>query len=163
MRIREDVLTSASPERVWELAQDPTLHDLWNPHIVKTEIVGDETPRLGLRYRVEYELSGRRNEYEGEITEFSPPHHFAARLEERFQGDGSHHERFVEERYEITRRGARTHVLHDIHIHHSGVHPLLQLLIAFVMRFGKPVGQPVMERFRELAESDEPKTSRRSA
>lgn len=152
MLIREDVVTSATPERAWELIRDPAVHGLWNQHIVGTEIFGSGTPEIGLRYRVTYELSGRRNELDAQITEFMPGERWVARLEERLKGDGRNFERNMVESYVLTRSGGKTHVRHEVHIHHDGVHPLLKALIWFVMKFGRPVGQPMMDKFRELAE-----------
>jgi len=154
--IREDVVTRASSERAWELLSNPSLHDLWNPRIVATEMSGSGPLGLGSRYRVTYTLSGRRSEFDAEIVEWSPPWRFSARLEERVKGDGRDWKRFVEERYTLTRRGDRTHVRHQVRIHASGVNILLRLLIWLVLRTGRPQGQPFMERFRELAESPDP-------
>jgi uncharacterized protein YndB with AHSA1/START domain len=158
MLIREDVITRATPERAWELISDPSLHDLWNSHIVSTEVPSTERPAQGLRYRVTYELSGRRNEFDAEITEFSPPHRFVARLEERVKGDGKNWERFAVESYVLTPRGSTTHVRHEVRIEHAGEGVLIRLLVWLISRFGKPTGKPFMERFRELAEDDAPPT-----
>ena len=155
MVIREDVVTRAAPERCWELIADPSLHDLWNSHIVATERTEDGPVRVGSRYRVTYELSGRRSEMDAEVTACSPSDGFEARLEERNQGDGRDWRRFFVERYELTRRGERTRVLHEVRIHHSGVNPLLRFVMWLVMKTGKPTGQPFLERFRELAEDPE--------
>lgn len=158
MRIREDVLTRATPAQAWELVRDPELHELWNPRIVETEAISPPPPGLGSRYRVSYELGGRRSMFDAEIVEFEAPLRFCARLTERFQGDGRNSNRVFEERYTLTARGERTHVRHDVLIQQSGVHPLLRFLVWFIMKTGKPVGRPFMDRFRELAESPSPRS-----
>lgn len=151
--IREDVATRVPPERAWEMLSDPSLHAQWNPRIVSTKIVSPGPPAQGFRYRVTYELSGRRNEMEAQIIEFSPPLRFVARLEERVKGDGRNWQRFVVETYLLTRSGDRTLIRHEIRVHHAGLNPFLRLLIWFISRTGRPTGQPFMERFRELVES----------
>jgi uncharacterized protein YndB with AHSA1/START domain len=163
MLIREDVVTTATPERAWELIHDPSLHDLWNPRIVRTEILGGGAAGVGFRYRVTYEMSGRQSELDAEITEFSPPCRYVARLEERVKGDGRHAERWMEERYLVTRHGRGTRVRHEVRIHRSGVNLFLRILIRLLMRTGRPTGQPFMERFCELAEERAPGTAARSA
>jgi uncharacterized protein YndB with AHSA1/START domain len=152
--IREDIVTRASPERIWELLSDPSLHGLWNPHVVSTEAWGSGTRGTGFRYRVTYELSGKQSEFDAEITEFSPPLRFAARLEERVKADGKNWQRFVEETYRVTRRGQGAHVRHEVRIHHSGINVLWRILIWLILRTGKPQGQTIMERFRQLAEGE---------
>lgn len=154
MRIREETDARVTPEKAWELIADPSLHALWNSHIVGTVISSGNAPQRGFRYRVTYELKGNRTEFDAEITEFDPPHRLGVRLEERFKGDGKNWDRFMEESYTLTPRGDQTHVLHDVRINHSGVPLLLRFLIWFIMTTGKPVGPTFMERFRELAESE---------
>ena len=154
MLIREDVVTRATPERAWELISDPSLHGLWNTHVVSTQALSSSGPGPGFRYRVTFELSGRQSEFDAEITEFSPPLRFAARLEERVKGDGRNWQRFIEETYYLTRRREGTHVRHQVRIHHSGINVFLRILIWLILRTGKPQGQTIMERFRLLAEGE---------
>jgi uncharacterized protein YndB with AHSA1/START domain len=158
MRIHEEVVTRAAPARVWEMISDPSIHGLWNPRIVDTDAPSHGPIRVGQRYRITYELSGRTSEFEAEVVEMVPEQRFVARLEERFKGDGSNWQRFMEERYTLAPRGDRTRVVHEVHIHHPGIHPLLRLLVWFIMTFGKPQGQTFMERFAELAEDRKPGT-----
>lgn len=154
MRIREEATTSATPERAWELLSDPALHGLWNPRIVATGVLGSGRPGVGHRYRVTYELSGRRNEFEAEIVEFEPPFRFTARLEEREKGDGTHFERHAIERYIVTPRASGTHVRHEVKIHQSGVPLGIRFLVWVMFRLGKPTGPTFMEHFAEIAEGD---------
>jgi uncharacterized protein YndB with AHSA1/START domain len=155
--IREDVVTRATPERAWELVSDPALHELWNPRIVRTEASGSGPPGKGYRYRVTFEMSGRRTEMDAEITEFSPPLRFAARLEERFKADGKDWQRFYDESYVITPHRDATHVRHDVRVHHSGVNLFWRFVIWLISRTGRPQEQPFMERFGELAAGDAPR------
>lgn len=152
MLIHDDVVTQATPERVWELLSDPSLHELWNPKIVSTEASSLDSPGVGFRYRVTLEMSGRRTEFDAEIIEFVRPSRLVARLEERRQGDGKHFGRFVIESFVVTRRGSRTHVSHEVRIHHSGMNVFVRMLIWLIMRIGQPTGPTYMQRFAELAE-----------
>ena len=154
MHIREQVVTTAGPGRAWELIADVSIHGLWNPHVVDTQAWTAASPGVGSRYRVTYELSGRRNDYDAEIVEWVPEQRFGARLEERVKGDGANLARYVVETYTIERRGSGTRVVHDVRIHHDGLPWYLRALIALVMATGHPVGKTVMQQFAELAESE---------
>jgi uncharacterized protein YndB with AHSA1/START domain len=154
MLIREAVTTSASPERLWQLLSDPMLHGQWNPHIVSTEALGSATPCAGNRYRITYELNGRRSEFDAEITEFMPPSRWAARMEERTKGDGSNFDRYMVESYVVSPRGTRHHICHDVRIHNPGINIFLRALIWVIQRIGKPTGPTIMQRFAQIAEGD---------
>jgi hypothetical protein len=45
-------------------------------------------------------------------------------------------------------------VRHDVRVRHSGVNLFWRFVIWLISRTGRPTGQPFMDRFRELAESD---------
>ena len=156
MKIEEEVVTRATPRKAWDLISDPSLHTLWNPHIVATDTAGSDTPGPGQRYRVTYELSGKRTELEAQVIEFSPETRWVARLEERIHGTGEHFDRYMVEQYTLAPHRGGTRVRHEVVIHHSGVNVFLRALIWFVMKTGKPQGQPFLDRFRELAEDEGP-------
>lgn len=158
MRIREQTLSRATPDRLWELIADPSLHPLWNPRIVET-FVPDGDPAVGFRYRVTYELNGRRSEYDAEITEVTPHARFATRLRERNQGDGRHWQRFVEETLTLSAAGHRTRVRHDVRIHHSGIPLPWRALIWLIQRLGRPTGPTFVERLSDLAEDEPPRAT----
>jgi len=151
--IREEVLTRATPERAWELLSDPAMHSLWNPCIVATEAPGTGPPGLGFRYRVTYEMAGRRDQFDAEVTEFSPPVRFCARLKARVQGRGESYRGSIES-YTIAPRRGGARVRHEIRADLSGVNGFLRLLIGFLSRFGRPQGDPFLERFRQVAEEE---------
>jgi uncharacterized protein YndB with AHSA1/START domain len=159
MLFREDVVTRAAPERAWALISDPSLHGQWNPRIVATETADSGPPGLGFRYRVTYELSGRRCEYDAEVVEFSPPTRFVVRLEERFKGDGSNLKRFVIETYETTLRTTGTYVRHEVRVRFAGVNVLMRLMIWLIQRTGRPAGETFMQRFAEIAEEAQARAS----
>ncbi len=154
MRIREQVLTPAAPEQAWALIRDLARHHEWNPKITATEVSGSGEPGVGTRYRITYTMSGRANEYEAEVTEWSPPHAFAARLEERVKGDGRNAARYMLERYDVTPVGARTRVVHDVRVVHSGIPLPLRILIWVIMHLGRPTEPTVMQTFAALAEKE---------
>ena len=163
--IREEVQTRVTPERAWELLSDPALHSLWNPRIVATEVSGAGPPGLGFQYRVTYELAGRRDQFDAEVTEFSPPVRFSARLKARAQVRGQSWNRGSIESYTIEPRRDGVRVRHEIRVDLSGANGFLQLLTGLLSRLGPPQGDPFLERFREVAEDEgeERKTSLRRA
>ena len=156
MHLHEDVVTRATPERVWELIADPANHGRWNPHVVGTEQISGGAPAFGSRYRVTYELSGRRAEFDAVVVEFSPLTRWAARLEERSKGDGRNFGRYMTETYTVTPRGGLLHVAHDVEIALAGVPLWLRALVWMIQKLGRPTTPTIMQRFGELAEGASP-------
>lgn len=152
MRFREQVVTTASPERAWELIADVSIHGLWNSHIVDTQVGVSGGAVVGMRYRITYELNGRRNEYDAEVVELEPSRRFVARLEERYKGDGANLSRYMIERYTLEPRGSGARVVHDVRVFNDGVPWYLRALVWLVMTTGRPVGRTIMQEFAALAE-----------
>jgi len=159
--IREEVVTTATPERAWELLSDPALHSLWNPRIVATEVSGAGPPGLGFRYRVTYEMGGRRDTFDAEVTEFSPQTRYCVRLKARNHGDGSY--RGSMESYTLAPQAGGVRVQHEIRLDLSGMNGLVQLVLGFLSRIRRPQGDPYLERFRQVAEEERSTTLRRAA
>lgn len=151
MRVREDVWANASPDRCWELVADPARHGLWNPRITRTVREGTGELRRGSRYRVRYDAGADAREFDAEVLVLEPGRRFVARLEEAVKSSPEARERWCEERYELTPRRGGTHVLHEVHVHHSGVPWPVRALVWLVMRLGRPAGATYMQRFGELA------------
>ena len=57
------------------------------------------------------------------------------------------------ETYDVTPRGSRTRVVHDVRVNEPGVNVLLRILVWLIMHTGRPAGKTVMQRFAEIAES----------
>jgi hypothetical protein len=156
MHIREQGMTTATPERCWELLSDVTRHGQWNAHVVDTQAWDGRVTGVGSRFRVTYELSGKRNEYDAEIVEWVPGSRFAARLEARVKGDGAHADQFVIESYRLEPARGGTRVVHDVRIEHDGLPWYWKLLVAFILTFGHPVGPSLLAGFASLAEAGDP-------
>lgn len=153
MLIREEILTRVAPERAWELVSNPALHSLWNPRIVATEVSSAGPPGLGFRYRVTYEMTGRRDQFDAEVTEFSPLVRYCARLKARGQGRGESRRGSIES-YTIAPEPGGVRVRHEIRADLSGVNGFRRILIGFLSRFGRPQGDPYLEQFRQVAEEE---------
>ncbi len=59
---------------------------------------------------------------------------------------------FVEERYTLTDKCNATLLEQQIEVYNSGMNILWRLVVAFIMRFGKPVGKRYLETLREMVE-----------
>lgn len=154
MLILEEITVQTGPEHAWELLSDPSCHGLWIPHIVATKASSHGPAGRGFRYRVTYEMAGRRSEFDAEVTEFEPPLMYGARLSSRVQGLGQRWDREVFERYRIEARESGCHVRHEVQIDLRGVNPLIRGLIWVLSRFGRPRGLPFLQKFRRVAESE---------
>jgi hypothetical protein len=153
MRFREEVFVDATPDRVWELIADPLAHGQWNPRVVATEVVSSGVPALGSRYRVTYQMSGKRFEYDADVVEFSPLTRWAARFEARNQGDGRDFRRFMTESYSVIPHGPRVQVVHDVDVDFSGVNFCVRALIWLIQRTGHPVERTILQGLAEIAEA----------
>ena len=153
MLIREEATTRATPEQVWAMLCDPARHGSWNPRITGTEVYGSGEPGYGMRYRITYDMSGRSSQFDAEITEFSPPTRFAAKLTERATGDGSNMDRYMVESYDVSQQRGRTRVVHQVNIHAPGINVFLRALIWLIMHAGHSTRQTYMEKFARLVEA----------
>lgn len=104
---------------------------------------------IGFRYRITYVLGKKESEFLAEIAEYRRPEKLVIRLTEgRLPRDG-----YANEVYELSQTKDGTLLEQRIEIENSGINIFFRFLIAFIRRFGVPMGKRYLERLKELAES----------
>lgn len=73
------VEVDAPPERVWELASDPTNLPQWDRHIIRVRMPGGDIAR-GVRYEVDMGFMAVQTTVRGEVLEWEPPWRSKIRL-----------------------------------------------------------------------------------
>lgn len=148
MMIRESITINADPMEVWAVVADPSLAPGWNPKIVEVETMSAGRPQAGSRYRITYEMSGRRSSFDAEITTFEPPQKLVLEL----TGGPPPTAGTVREIFELRRSNRGTRVRQSINMSRSGMNLLLRLLLGSLHRIGRPVGKRYLETLKELVE-----------
>ena len=149
MTILESVRINCPPDRVWRFVEDPGLMKQWNPK-VQWVTGGGEKRGQGFVYGITYVMSGKAQEFRGEYVTYEPPRLLVIRLTNEMMPQGV----FAEERYTLTDNGSSTLLEQRIEFPNSGVNIFWRLLIAFITRFGKPVGKRYLETLKELVEAE---------
>jgi len=83
MLIEASVEILAPVEKVWRLINDPAERRRWiGPEGGEVEYLGavDPTNKLGARFKNRYQAGNRIVEFDGEVTEYRPPHFVGVRL-----------------------------------------------------------------------------------
>lgn len=111
---------------------------------------GAQNRGQGFVYAITYVMSGKAQEFRAEYVTCEPPRLLVIRLVSAAMPQGS----FVEERYTLTDKGNSTLLEQQIEVHNSGMNILWRLLVAFIMRFGKPVGKRYLESLKEMVEGE---------
>lgn len=155
MHIKQQILIDASPEKVWDLIEDPENHSRWNPKVKDTNLISHGERRVGYRYRITFSMRGRDNEMEAEIREYDPPRRLVTDMKNRFYADANALERRFEEVYQLITEGDKTLLRQTIAIDNSGINLFFRLVIGLVLKIGKPVGKEYLVTLKELAEGND--------
>lgn len=155
MHIKQQVLIDADPEKVWGLVENPENHSLWNPKVKGTNLISHGKRRVGYRYRITFSMRGRDNEMEAEIREYDPPRRLVTDMKNRFYTDANALERRFEEVYQLITEGDKTLLIQTITIDNAGINLFLRLVIALVLKIGKPVGKEYLVTLKEIIEGND--------
>jgi|GEM_PF-3235137 len=148
MKLVDSTDINADAQLVWPFVADPVFMSMWNPKIVAVQREADEPVRQGERFSVTYQMSGRESPSNVEVIACEP----FQRVVYRHTITQQSKEQVVEECYEISPRGNGVRVKQVMDISHSGIPLVFRILIWFIMRFGRSVGQPYMEKLKEAVE-----------
>lgn len=83
MLIEVAVEIMAPVEKVWKLIDDQAERRRWlGADAGEVEYLGkvDPTNKFGARFKARYQLGGKTQEFDGEVTEYRPPHASGTRL-----------------------------------------------------------------------------------
>ncbi|OGU29896.1 MAG: hypothetical protein A2X67_08685 [Ignavibacteria bacterium GWA2_55_11] len=148
MILRDAVEIQSSPDRVWKIVADPVAMPLWNDHVVRVTSPGSG-PAVGRAYSIMYALNGKVTECTGEFTVVEPCH----RLVIKVRSTAVVPPLEAEERYDLEDRNGSTLLRQQVIVTSPRVPFPLNMLIWFVMKFGKPTGKRMLEVLKDLAES----------
>jgi uncharacterized protein YndB with AHSA1/START domain len=149
LNIHDSIRIDRPPDKVWEFVENPELMKQWNPK-VQWVTAGPQRRAQGFVYGITYVMSGKAQEFRGEYVSYEPPRSLVIRLTSASMAQGS----FVEERYTLSDKDNSTLLEQRIVVKNSGTNILLRFLVAFIMRFGKPVGKRYLETLKELVERE---------
>ncbi len=147
MTIRDSVDINAPVDVVWLWVQNPENMGRWNPKVQKVTAMSPPY-RLGYKYGIMYAMNNKVTEYSAEFVEFDPPFRLTIRLSTTMMDQSF----FVEEKYLLESRNNATHLSQEIVVHDSKVNVFWNILIWFITRFGKPVGERYLEKLKSLVE-----------
>ena len=148
MTIRDSVDINAPVDVVWPWVQNPENMARWNPKVQKVTAMSPPYT-LGYKYGIMYEMNNKVTEFSAEFVEFDPPHRLTIRLSTTMMDQSF----FVEEKYVMEAHNGSTHLTQEVIVHDSSVSIFWSILVWFIMRFGKPVGERYLEKLKALIES----------
>ncbi len=73
VRVEESILTSASPERLWEVATDPRLAPRWNPNVTDVKDISGVPVSTGTTWTQVVKILGRPQAMHARVVECDPP------------------------------------------------------------------------------------------
>lgn len=148
MSMSESIKISARLDEVWPFVADPVGHVIWNEKVVDIRRDSDTTVQLGERFEMTYRMSGKDRESEVEVVVCDPPNEVHFRHQYRWKAQFH----YAVEKYRLRQHGEQVKVTQEIDMSESGIPWFFRVLIWFLSRFGKPVGQTNMERLKEAVE-----------
>ena len=149
MNIRDSILINCTPDKVWRFVENPEFMKRWNPK-VQWVSAADKQREKGYEYGIMYVMNDKADQFRGEYIVYDPPRLLVIRLTSEALQPSS----FVEECYTLTEKGSATMLEQSIEFHNSGVNIFARMLVAFIMRFGKPVGKRYLETLKEMVEEE---------
>ena len=157
MRIKDQIDIHAKPEQLWPFIIDPVIQAAWNPKIISIDRDMDGPAELGDRFDMLYRMSGKDNLSHVEVTQVVPNERlvFSHRLKLP-KADQQ-----AEESFELTPRRGGTQLTHTINLSNAGIPLPIRILIWFITRLGKDVGQNYLATLKQMIESEtaEPRNS----
>jgi uncharacterized protein YndB with AHSA1/START domain len=148
MKLRETIQIDAPPETVWNFVSDPESWHRWNPHVKEVRRHRHGPLVVTEEFAGVFQLSGQPMEHRVEVTRFDPPKSLVMR--QRYEWRGSPCEIEVSISVEPLPSGSRVSTVID----HSrtGIPWPLRLLIWWITRSGRKVGQSPLDALKRLAE-----------
>jgi len=148
MATGDSIEIAANLEEVWPFLADPVGHAVWNEKVVDVRRKSGELVRLGERFGMTYRLSGKDSQVEVEVIVCDPLREIHFRHQYRWKSQF----RYAVEKYRLHQIGNHVEVTQEIDMSEIGIPWIFRLLIWFISRFGKFVGQSNMERLKEAVE-----------
>ncbi len=146
MKIREDILIPVRPADIWEAIADPSLWPLWNPKVKSIDRRQVGPMIAGEHFKAVFVLSGRESNTDVEVLLNEPPHRVTFRQHYEF----GRRMRSVTLTFELQTRPTGIRFLQTTDLAAAGIPWFFRVLIFFVTRFGRSMGQCQFEKLKEL-------------
>lgn len=153
MQIKQQVTIEATADRVWAFLVPPEKMKLWNEKLIEVEEVSTREISVGYRYQPTYRMKGKDNKLIAEIVIYEPPNHLKISCKELNVSDPKWFGRNITEEYVLTSKGNSTHLEQIITFDNTGIPWILRALIWFITSFGKPTGEPYLDKLKRLVET----------
>lgn len=89
--IQRHVRIEAPIQRVWDVLADVPGQPRWMRDLVRVQVIGDQTVRVGSRAVGDVEMFGFRQSDPIQVTAFEPPSRYAVEHQGAFRGSGEFH------------------------------------------------------------------------
>ncbi|MBI5847634.1 MAG: SRPBCC family protein [Nitrospirae bacterium] len=148
MIIKNKILLSAPPEKIWGLITDPMLMKTWNPRITAVVPITLGKPKANSQYRIRYRLAAKESNFLAEILEYED----RARIALHFSGGNLPKKGFIQEIYEMFPDSKGTLLKQTVLIEKSGMGMAGRLSLRMRNIMGAASGKRYLSLLRELAE-----------
>jgi uncharacterized protein YndB with AHSA1/START domain len=71
--LQESIFIAASPEKVWDLYDDPGKLKSWAPNVLDARVLGGESKQVGSRVEVTLKMAGVKQRLVEEVVHYEPP------------------------------------------------------------------------------------------
>jgi uncharacterized protein YndB with AHSA1/START domain len=149
VNLRERITIKAAPERIWNLLADPAHWTKWNQKFVSIRRGRNGTVVPGEQFSMVSRLKRRDEPSEIMVREVMPLRRVTVLQLFTHQNLSRH----VEVNLELSASDGGIQVTQTVDHKHAGIPFIFELLIWFVHRFGKPVGEGPLQRLKNLAEA----------
>jgi len=134
MKITERKTYNASASDLWAIIHDPDNLPAWNPKCVTSDSL--QNSKTNERFKVTFEMNGKRTEGYGEILEYREDQ----MIRFRYHYDHSEKPKTADETFELIPKGKKTKVKHTVDLSGTGLPTWATILILLISRFGRKAG-----------------------
>jgi uncharacterized protein YndB with AHSA1/START domain len=146
--IRETAIIQCPPSSVWPFLTNAELIPRWNDKVTRLVPKSAGSFRLHYQFNVTFHLNGKEREFAAEVTEYDEPNRLII-TQHSLAGEP------MEASETITLTPARqgTKIERVIKFSSKQIPWWARVLVWFITRLGKPVGEPVLEKLGRMVES----------
>jgi ligand-binding SRPBCC domain-containing protein len=143
-------MINAPADAVWMFVADPKMMMAWNPKVVKVSKINSGELQTGDSYTITYRMNSRDSAMRASVIRADKPRHLHIRMVNQLPGDP---QGTVDEVYDLTGKGDQTVLEQNINADIK-INFFLNLLIKFILRFGRPSGERYLQTLKNLVEDE---------
>jgi len=144
--LRETIFIPAPAEQVWAAVAQPEMWSQWNSHVSDMRRSHRGPVSVGEQIDAVFTLNDRRSPSQVEIVVCEPPHRLVLKQHSEYR----ERIRSITVAFDIETRVDGVQFTQTMDLAESGTPWLLQLLVWWVHRFGRPVGSSTLEQLRDV-------------